>query len=440
MAAAAAAAAGRGASARVGGRPPLPPPPPPPLPPNPRGSNRGGGGGGGAFLAKEEEYRRLNAELEAKTAELVRQAEQVMRDQQEALSRPFSAQLPWSDEEAKSQRGSPSSDQPPLPLGLHKQQPPKKKATSSVPTTARSGAQPGKARRGMLPSVKVRPRNTPSSADVALPDFSLAKTIGRIEGELEEGKAPDLDDDLLPSAASELGAEAQIRFLKAKLRVMQEELDALAQECGKKDDENRSVSGRLKEAEEECGRLQRAASLQQAQLEKYKALSEEAKRRSEGLQQKLSGLDKELENLKRVQKQASASQSTMEVRLNRALEESEKYKMELNRVKQSNKAGWLQPRRQPLGDAVNQEHKRLEELKMENKRLEKQKEELMAGFKKQLKLIDILKRQKARGPGWLVFLLLLLLLNYLEGPSRPLTLDTPSFLLERGLGDADVSV
>ena len=29
-------------------------------------------------------------------------------------------------------------------------------------------------------------------------------------------------------------AEAQIRFLKAKLRVMQEELDALAQECGKK--------------------------------------------------------------------------------------------------------------------------------------------------------------------------------------------------------------
>ncbi|KAJ6664350.1 hypothetical protein lerEdw1_008569 [Lerista edwardsae] len=241
------------------------------------------------FLAKEEEYKRLNAELEAKTAELVRQAEEVMRDQQEMLSRPVSAQVELFDEEAKHQ------------------------------------------------SAKLRPHDVQSSANVAVPDFSLAKTIGKIEGQLEDGNLPDVEDDIIPGAGSEIGTEAQIRFLKAKLRVMQEELDAIGQECTKKDDENRNLNSQLKDTEEERGRLQRTASLQQSQIEKYKMLSEEANRKSEGLQQQLSMLEKELENLKRAQKQASASQGTMEVRLNRALEEAERYKMELNKVKQSNK-------------------------------------------------------------------------------------------------------
>lgn len=45
----------------------------------------------------------------------------------------------------------------------------------------------------------------------------------------------------------------------------------------------------------------------------------------------------ELENKRRLQKQAATNQSAIEVRLNRALEEAEKYKLELSKSRQNNK-------------------------------------------------------------------------------------------------------
>uniref|UniRef100_A0A8C8ACW2 Testis expressed 9 n=1 Tax=Otus sunia TaxID=257818 RepID=A0A8C8ACW2_9STRI len=291
----------------------------------------------GALLAREAEYKRLNAELEAKTKNLVRQAEEVMKCQQEILSRPVSVQSKSHEDERQSS--------------------------------------------------KIRNLEIQSGDDVAVledcTDFSLAKTISKIDEKLEKGGSPDcLDDDIIPSVGNDIGAEAQIRFLKAQLRVMQEELDGVVCECRKKDDENQNLKSQLKDTEEENTRLQRTIRMQHSQTEKYKMLSQEANSKSEGLQQEVIALGKELDSLKRVQKQAATSQSATEVRLNRALEEAERYKAELNSLKQSNK------------DVAKQELKTIEELKTENKKLQKQKGDLMTAFKKQLKLIDILKRQK----------------------------------------------
>ncbi|XP_005996239.1 testis-expressed protein 9 isoform X3 [Latimeria chalumnae] len=273
----------------------------------------------GDLLAKEEEYKRLNAELEAKTAELVRQAKEVMRGQEEVLSRPISShiKIDVEDEELRNL----FSPEVPTVSGSKGENKNKDGSKSKTLSKHLSG------NRGKKSDTRVSKTKTVGmhrADDVAtledFTDFSLANRISKVE----ESALPEDLEDVMPSVGNEMGAEAQIRFLKAKLRVMQEELDRLSHECNKK----------------------------------------------------------ELETLKRTQKQASTNHSATEVRLNRALEEVERYKTELNKLKQNNK------------DSANQDRQKVEELKVENKKLEKQKAELMTGFKKQLKLIDVLKRQK----------------------------------------------
>ncbi|XP_071611214.1 testis-expressed protein 9 isoform X1 [Heliangelus exortis] len=334
------------------------------------------------LLAKEAEYKRLNAELEAKTEKLVRQAEEVMKCQQEVLSRPVSVQTKSYEDDS---HRDPLCAGVSSPVHSHTELANKKKC-ASMPM-AQNSPYSGSKGKTTASSSKIASLEVQSADDVAISEdcleFSLAKTISKIEEKLERGGLPDcLDDDVLPSAENEIGAETQIRLLKAKLRVMQEELDSVVCECRKKDDENQNLKSQLKDAGEEKVRLQRTISVQQSQIGKYKMLSQEADKKNEGLQQEVIALNKELENLKRVHKQAAGSQSATEVRLNRALEEAERYKVELNKLKQSNK------------DVANEELRRIEELKTENKKLQKQKEELITGFKKQIKLIDILKRQK----------------------------------------------
>ncbi|XP_069654263.1 testis-expressed protein 9 isoform X2 [Haliaeetus albicilla] len=363
-------AAGGSGVRRGGGLPGVRRPPGGPLPPAAAAT----GVLSGDLLAKEEEYKRLNAELEAKTEKLA--------GQQEILSRPVSVQTKSCED---NRQRDPLCPEVSSLKHSHAELANKKKRASTP--TAQSRPYSGSKGKRTTPSSKIRNVEVQSADDVAVledcMDFSLAKTISKIEEELEKRGLPDcLDDDIIPSIGNEIGAEAQIRFLKAKLRVMQEELNSVVCECRKKDDENQNLKTRLKSTEEENTRLQRTINMQHSQTEKYKMLSQEANKKSEGLQQEVIALEKELENLKRVQKQAAISQSATEVRLNRALEEAERYKVELNKLKQSNK------------DVANQELKTIEELKTENKKLQKQKGELMTGFKKQLKLIDILKRQK----------------------------------------------
>ncbi|NXH49246.1 TEX9 protein, partial [Dicaeum eximium] len=149
-------------------------------------------------------------------------------------------------------------------------------------------------------SSKIRNMEVQSADGIAVLEdctgFSLTKTINKVEEKLKKGVLPDCeDDDIIPRVGNEMGAEAQIRFLKAKLRVMQEDLANIMFDCKKKDDENQNLETRLKDSEEENSRLQRTISLQQSQTEKYKMLSQEANKKTVGLQQEVTALEKVLQ-------------------------------------------------------------------------------------------------------------------------------------------------
>ncbi|KAK5873937.1 hypothetical protein PBY51_018931 [Eleginops maclovinus] len=329
------------------------------------------------LLAKEEQYKLLNAELEAKTADLVRQAEQLMRDQSEVLSKPLSTLL-LTDIEDEERSRIPKLKQRTL-------QEPGVKVVTKKRVTSTSNKCAGQQDREphLKTAASKASRVDDSAAGEDSADLFLAKTIRSMEENMSntmihENDVDDEDTDNFGSGVS----DAQIRVLKAKLGIMQEELDQFSCEYYKKDDENAKLSARIKELEGDRVRLQKTTNMQQTQLEKHRALAEESNKKCEGVQLQVSALQKEIENLNRSQKQAAAVHSSVEVRLNRALEEGERLKTQLNKMKQTSK------------DKMSEEHQSKENLLAENKMLKKQKAELIVGFKKQLKLIDILKRQK----------------------------------------------
>lgn len=102
------------------------------------------------------------------------------------------------------------------------------------------------------------------------------------------------------------------------------------------------------------------------------------------LQTDSSALKKELDIEKRHAKHSDQETQSRDLRLNRALEDLEKLK--------SNQAHQNQLHKEALETA----NRTSQDLFAQCKRLQKQKNELLAGFKKQSQLIEILKRQKVR--------------------------------------------
>ena len=119
-----------------------------------------------------------------------------------------------------------------------------------------------------------------------------------------------------------------------------------------------------------------------SQLDKSKGELEEVRHKFSVLEEDNNLLKKEVEEARKESKKNLSKKSSSDIRLNRALEEAAKLRGQLLAAERDKK------------DALENGKKSVDELTIKIKFLEKQRNELLHGFKKQMELIDVLKRQK----------------------------------------------
>ena len=185
-----------------------------------------------------------------------------------------------------------------------------------------------------------------------------------------------------PPPDESMGAEASLRYQKARLAVTLEELERLRALLAEKTARVASAEASVRELQQKAGLASRSERSLQAALEREKANNAEGVKRAAALERELSLLRKTDAEAAKKEKAQGADQRSKDVRLNRALEELERTKAQLRQLREE---------REGNGQGARAEAAR---LAAENTRLRKRQSELILAFKKQAKLIDVLKRQK----------------------------------------------
>ena len=212
---------------------------------------------------------------------------------------------------------------------------------------------------------------------------------GDNDSELQNGSQH--EDDFSPAEQREEGEktptgnkaeQTHIRMLNIKLRGLETALDKINFEKHELSQEKDQLEKEIKIVDEQRRRLDITNRNMTAQVEKSKGELEDVRHKLSVVEEDNNLLKKELDEAKREAKKNLSKKSSSDIRLNRALEEAAKLR------------GQLQAAEREKKDALENGKKSVDELTIKIKFLEKQRNELLHGFKKQMELIDVLKRQK----------------------------------------------
>jgi chromosome segregation ATPase len=186
----------------------------------------------------------------------------------------------------------------------------------------------------------------------------------------------------LDAAVAALPAEAALRLQKARILALESELSDAVSQLRSKDDALHATKKELVSLKADYSRLMKNYETLKARSEKNEQKVDADKTEIDQLKKHVAEERKQREEVQKELKKMEQELAQRDLRMNRALEDAERYK---NQLKDSRTQG------KDLSDATR---KQLEKATAEVRRLERVKGDLLTVVKKQMKLIDVLRRQK----------------------------------------------
>ncbi|CAH2005614.1 unnamed protein product [Acanthoscelides obtectus] len=180
----------------------------------------------------------------------------------------------------------------------------------------------------------------------------------------------------------EMGGKASIQFYRSKIKNLQVENIKLQSENRKKSEELKKFQKEKQKLQEEKDKWFMAYSTIKNNLGKLESQISSANSQLQGKDCEITALKKELDQAKKEVKNLALITNNLEVRLTRAVEENDKLKNSFKTSKDEEK------------ELKESYRKQINELTNSMKSIEKQKLELLNAYKKQMQLIDNLKKQK----------------------------------------------
>mmetsp|Transcript_10202 Transcript_10202/g.9891 ORF Transcript_10202/g.9891 Transcript_10202/m.9891 type:complete len:354 (+) Transcript_10202:138-1199(+) len=245
------------------------------------------------------------------------------------------------------------------------------------------------------PAPSARPTSATSRREVgfsSLPSHShendnMRSPIGQMRGRMNEAH-DDTEVGGSPGGDTPKAPDATARYQKARLKMLSKQVEDGTELRKQLSETANDLQRQLKNEREENKKSKKRIQLLEVETKRTsnrrisEADANQAADSAESLSQEVALLKKDLQTADRIGKQSEVIAKAKETHLKRALETIARLKSQVSEL-QSN-----------VQDDNTGERNKLDIAESRIKLLERQRTDLISAFKKQMKLVDVLKRQK----------------------------------------------